>query len=96
MWLEGFDNFTDHPGHKGLGYPTHNPFTRDESRIMLLAAQNVLWYLLPLAVVISLVYSASRFEQPERISQRAVRLFLQIVLFMGTVFAILFVLSDGL
>ena len=62
----------------------------------MFAAQNVLWYLLPLAVVISLVYSASRFEQPERIMQRALRLFLQILLFMGTVFAILFVLSDGL
>ncbi len=62
----------------------------------MFAAQNVLWYLLPLAIVISLVYSASRFEQPERIMQRALRLFLQILLFMGTVFAILFVLSDGL
>ena len=63
---------------------------------MLLAAQNVLWYLLPLAVAISLVYSASRFEQPERILRRAARLFLQILLFMGAVFAVLFVLSDGL
>lgn len=63
---------------------------------MLLANQNVLWYLLPLAIAISLVYSASRFELPERILQRAVRLFFQIVLFMGAVFAVLFVLSDGL
>jgi len=63
---------------------------------MLLAADNVLWYLLPLAIVISLVYSASRFELRERIIQRSVRLFLQIMLFMGAVFAVLFVLSDGL
>ncbi len=63
---------------------------------MLLATQNVLWYLLPLAIAISLVYSASRFEMPDRILHRAIRLFFQIVLFMGTVFAILFVLSDGL
>jgi hypothetical protein len=63
---------------------------------MLLAFQNVLWYMLPLALVISLVYSASRYEFPERILHRAVRLFLQIMLFMGAVFAILFVLSDGL
>ena len=63
---------------------------------MLLAAQNVLWYLLPLAIVISLVYSASRFEQPERILRRSVRLFFQFVLFMSTFFAILFVLSYGL
>lgn len=63
---------------------------------MLLATQNVLWYLVPLALAISLVYSASRFEMPDRILHRAIRLFFQIVLFMGTVFAILFVLSDGL
>jgi hypothetical protein len=63
---------------------------------MLLAAQNLLWYLLPLALAVSLVYSASRFELPERIVHRATRLFLQIMLFMGTIFAILFVLSDGL
>ena len=63
---------------------------------MLLATQNVLWYLLPLAIAISLVYSASRFEMPDRIMHRELRLFFQIVLFMGTVFAILFVLSDGL
>lgn len=64
--------------------------------MMLLGVQNVLWYLLPLAVAISLVYSASRFELPERILHRAVRLFLQLVLFMGAIFAVLFVLSDGL
>ena len=46
---------------------------------MLLGVQNVLWYLLPLAVMISLVYSASRFELPERILHRAARLFFQIV-----------------
>lgn len=63
---------------------------------MLLASQNVLWFLLPLALAVSLVYSASRFELRERILHRATRLFLQIMLFMGTIFAILFVLSDGL
>ncbi len=56
----------------------------------------MLWYVLPLSLAISLVYSASRFELPERIIHRATRLFLQIALFMGTVFVILFVLSDGL
>ena len=70
--------------------------TLDSRLIMLLGTQNVLWFLLPLAVVISLVYSASRFELPERILHRALRLLLQIVLFMGAIFAILFVLSDGL
>jgi hypothetical protein len=62
----------------------------------LLGVQNVLWYLLPLAIAISLVYSASRFELRERILHRAIRLFLQIVFFMGTIFLVLFVLSDGL
>lgn len=56
----------------------------------------MLWYLFPLSAAISLVYSASRFEMSERITHRAVRLFLQITLFMGAVFAILFALSDGL
>lgn len=63
---------------------------------MLLAAENVLWYLLPLAIVISLVYSNSRFELPERIVKRAAQLFLQILLFMGAIFVMLFVLSNGL
>ncbi len=63
---------------------------------LLLAQANVTWYLLPLAMAISLVYSASRFELPERILNRAVRLFLQIVGFMGAAFLILWVLTYGL
>ena len=70
--------------------------TLDSQPIMFLGVQNVLWNLLPLALAISLVYSASRFELSERILNRATRLFLQIVLFMGTICAILFVLSDGM
>lgn len=57
------------------------------------AAQNITWYLLPLAVVISLCYSASRYELPEQILRRAGRLFLTIILFMGAVLAVLAVLS---
>lgn len=65
--------------------------------LLLLAAQtNVTWYLLPLAAVISLVYSASRYELPERILRRAVRLFLTIVIFMTIVFALLLWLSHNL
>ncbi len=59
----------------------------------LAAAHSLVWYLLPLAVVISLVYSASRYEHPQRILHRAVRLFVMIVLFMGGIFAVLFALS---
>lgn len=63
---------------------------------MLLATINITWYLLPLAAVISLVYSASRYELPERIFRRAGRLFLQIILIMGAVFVVLWGLSFGL
>jgi hypothetical protein len=57
---------------------------------------NVLWYLFPLAAVISLVYSASRYELTERILQRAGRLFVTIVVFMAIVLVILLLLSRWL
>lgn len=63
----------------------------------VLAAQpNMGWYLLPLAVVISLVYSASRFELPEAILRRAGRLFVTILVFMGVVLSLLVLLSRNL
>ena len=63
---------------------------------ILAQTTNPTWYLFPLAMVVSLVYSASRFELPDRILRRAIWLFLQIVGFMGVVFAILWVLSYGM
>ena len=57
---------------------------------------SVSWYLLPLAAIISLVYSASRYELAERVVRRAVRLYLQIILFMVAVFGLLLLLSGGL
>jgi len=57
---------------------------------------NITWYLLPLAVVISLCYSASRYELPRQILRRAARLFLTILIFMGVVFGVLASLSYGL
>jgi hypothetical protein len=57
---------------------------------------NVSWYLIPLAAAISLVYSASRYELPDRILHRAVRLFFTIVGCMAGLFAALWVLSFGL
>lgn len=57
---------------------------------------NVTWQLIPLAAVISLVYSASRYELPERILRRAARLFLTILGFMAAVFVLLLFLSFGL
>jgi len=59
-----------------------------------LAAQiNVTFYLFPLALAISLVYSASRCELPEQILRRAMRLFIQIILFMAFSLGILWMLS---
>jgi len=46
--------------------------------------------------VISLVYSASRYELPDRILRRATRLGLQIAGFMVVVLALLAWLSAGL
>ena len=63
------------------------------SLFVLAQTVNVTWYLLPLAMIISLVYSASRFELPDRILRRAIWLFLQIVGFMGIIFALLWILS---
>ena len=60
---------------------------------LLAESENILWYLLPLAVCISLVYSASRYEEQESIVRRAVRLFLQITIFMLVVFTVLWTLS---
>jgi len=60
---------------------------------VLAQSTNVTFYLVPLAMVISLVYSASRFELPDRILRRAIWLFLQIIGFMGAVFVLLWLLS---
>ena len=57
---------------------------------------NITWYLLPLAAAISLVYSASRYESPRRIVSRSVRLFGQILVFMGIILGVLVALSHGL
>lgn len=54
------------------------------------------WYLLPLAAAISLVYSATRYESTPRIISRALRLFLQVLFFMGVILAVLLALSIGL
>ena len=53
-------------------------------------------YLVPLAAMISLVYSASRYELPEKILSRAARLFGQIIGFMALVFAALWFFSLGM
>lgn len=52
-----------------------------------------MWFLIPLVVVISLVYSASRHEAPPVILSRALRLFLLILFGLGIILAILAVLN---
>ena len=46
-----------------------------------------------MAIVIRLVYSASRYELPSKILSRAGRMFLTIMIFMGIVFVVLDTLS---
>jgi hypothetical protein len=61
--------------------------------LTLAAEMSVTWFLLPLAAVISLVYSASRYELPEIILRRATRHFVTILVFMALVFLLLLWLS---
>lgn len=53
-------------------------------------------FLLPLAVTISLVYSATRYELPKAILNRATKLCLMIIAGMGVVILLLTWLSAGL
>jgi hypothetical protein len=64
--------------------------------LLFAAGADYIWHLLPLAAMISLVYSASRVELPQAVLRRSVRLFLTILLFMGIVFAILWAFSLSL
>jgi len=54
------------------------------------------WYVIPLIIAISLVWSASRYESTERVLRRAVRLCLQITAFMLVILAVLLIASWGL
>jgi hypothetical protein len=54
------------------------------------------WYAIPLIVVISLVYSASRHESPELIVRRSLRLALTITSFMFAVLLVLLFMSRGM
>jgi hypothetical protein len=62
--------------------------------LALIAAQiNQLWYALPLVVVVSLVYAATRHEEMSAILSHAVRIGGCVVAFMGIVFGVLLVLN---
>jgi len=64
------------------------------NRLLLAAwAINPLWYALPLIVVVSLVYAATRHEDAGFILAHAIRIGVWIVGFMLTVFAVLSLIS---
>ena len=63
---------------------------------ILAATGGMIWYVFPLSAAISLVYSASRYELPERIVRRSVRLFGTITGFMACVLVALWMLSYNL
>ena len=45
-----------------------------------------IWYSLPLIVVVSLVYAATRHERPKEIIGHTIRTLIWVVLFMGLIF----------
>jgi hypothetical protein len=67
-----------------------------QSFALLATSTHASWYLLPLALTVSLVYSATRFEYPPQILRRSVRLFATIIVSMAALFAVLFLLSWNL
>ncbi len=63
------------------------------SGILAVVQTNVTWYLIPLSLSISLVYTASRYEDTKLILIRTARLFMTILLFMGAISLLLLGLS---
>ena len=61
--------------------------------LLVIARINDLWYALPLIVVISLVYSATRHERADYILSGALRTGIWIVGFMGIIFGVLYGMS---
>lgn len=57
---------------------------------------NRFWFLVPLALAISLAYTASRYELPEVILRRAWTFFWKTLAFMGAIFVVLYLLAMGL
>jgi hypothetical protein len=66
----------------------------DKLPLILAAVDQLwLWYLLPLVIVVSLVYAATRHEQPALIFRHALRIGVWIVGFMVVVFLVLVLMS---
>ena len=61
--------------------------------IPILATINIYWFVLPLVVVISLVFSATRHEHWQPIVSGAIRTGIWLLVFLGIFFLVLFVVS---
>lgn len=61
--------------------------------VPVLANMNATWWLLPLVVTVSLVYNATRYELPEKILQRSLKMGVAIMAFMGGALVLLFLMS---
>ena len=63
---------------------------------LLAAGENQIWYLLPLVVAVSLVWSATRHEEMGLILRRALRAGLTILGLLAAAFVLLFLISRWL
>ena len=63
--------------------------------MILLAEITRMWYAIPLIVVVSLVYGATRHEQPKPILEHAVRFGTWIVTFMIVLFVVIWLVSSS-
>jgi hypothetical protein len=64
--------------------------------LLLLAEVNRMWYSVPLIVVISLVYGATRHELPRPIIEHALRFGAWLVGFMAILFVVLWLVTRRL
>jgi hypothetical protein len=60
----------------------------------ILLASSIYWHLPIMLVLVSLVYSATRYDEWDLIFHHAVRGAIYIIVFMGTVFVVLWSLSS--
>jgi len=64
-----------------------------ERLLLAIAGPADLWYALPLVVVVSLVYAATRYEQTELILHHAARTAVWILGFMAVIFVLLWLIN---
>ena len=57
---------------------------------------NRIWWLIPLALAVSLAYTASRYELTDVIIRRAASFFWKTLAFMAGIFVVLYLMAMGL